>query len=119
VNRQPQPTSAPPINPIAFVVGFLRETWFNTRLSWRLIWDGRVRFRYKLIPPALILYGLSPLDLSTLLGVFFPPALLPGVSAIDDILVIKTGLEYFVGICPPDVVDEHLSALLPKLRDGA
>ena len=102
----------PQFNPIVWAKEFFGEIWYNSKLTWFLTWDGRVRLLPKLLPPALLLYGISPIDLSTIIGVFIPVALIPGIAAIDDIYIIKVGLEYFVGVlCPPEVVDEFRDRL--------
>ena len=70
------------------------------RLVTRLMLDGRVPFRAKLIPPAALLYLISPIDI-------VPDAFLIR-GWIDDILVLIISLATFLGMAPKEVVAEHL-----------
>lgn len=115
---QSQPPRMPEGNLIESGLSYLRNIWYNIRLTRHLMLDGRVKLLPKIIPPFVLLYGISPIDLSTILGAFFPVALIPGIAAIDDIFIIKAGLEYFVDVqCPPEVVDEYKQRL-EKTKDG-
>ncbi len=82
----------------------LVEIWRTMQLVWRLMLDGRVPPLPKLIVPLIALYIISPIDL-------IPEGLLLFVGAIDDIALLFFGTKLFIGMCPPDVVEEHRRAL--------
>jgi uncharacterized membrane protein YkvA (DUF1232 family) len=70
----------------------------HTRLTWRLLRDPRVAVPLKLIPAAIVVYIISPLDL------------LPFIP-IDDIAVLVFGLRAFQALVPDYIVYEHRAAL--------
>jgi uncharacterized membrane protein YkvA (DUF1232 family) len=71
----------------------------NLMLSLRLLTDNRVGMAVKLIPAAVLLYILSPIDI-------IPDFLLPfGVA--DDLTALLLGLQLFIRSAPPDVVAEY------------
>jgi len=70
------------------------------RLILRLIKDRRVGFLIKLLPIGSFIYLIVYPDLA------------PG--PIDDAAIIWLGLYAFVELCPPDVVEEHMTALTRK-----
>ena len=70
------------------------------RLILRLIKDRRVGFLIKLLPIGSFIYLIVYPDLA------------PG--PIDDAAIIWLGLYAFVELCPPEVVEEHMTALNPK-----
>jgi uncharacterized membrane protein YkvA (DUF1232 family) len=39
------------------------------------------------------------------------PDFLPGVGQLDDLAVMLAGLKFFLRLCPPEVVQEHLRAI--------
>ena len=85
-------------------VGIVGELIRNAQLVWRLLKDSRVSLPIKLIIPGVVgLYVLSPID--------FMPDVLPLIGQIDDIAVLFGGVMLFIQMCPPDVVEEHRSAL--------
>jgi Zn-dependent protease with chaperone function len=79
------------------------------RLTWRLVWDRRIKLWLKLfligIPGA---YALIPL----------PEDILPVVGALDDLLFLGVSSLIFVAMCPPSLVAEHRAAML-RLAPGA
>jgi len=79
----------------------LGEAWLNMRLAWRLLTDGRVPLRNKLILPAVAIYLLWPLD--------FLPDLLPFLGQVDDLTAVLLALIVFVRSCPRQLVGEHLA----------
>ncbi|MBC7249157.1 MAG: DUF1232 domain-containing protein [Anaerolineae bacterium] len=83
--------------------GPLSEIIKNLRLTWRLLRDSRVPIWQKLIPPAALLYVLSPID-------FVPDAVL-GLGQLDDFSIILLGIWGFIQLCPQNVVQEHLERL--------
>jgi uncharacterized membrane protein YkvA (DUF1232 family) len=88
--------------------GFLTNIIKNLRLAWRLFWDSRVPFWQKLIPPATLLYLISPIDI-------IPDALL-GVGQLDDASVVLFGIWAFIQLCPQDVVQEHLERITAQMN---
>jgi uncharacterized membrane protein YkvA (DUF1232 family) len=100
--------SAPPEG-TGSVVTWLQELLRQVRLAWRLFRDPRVGWSLKLIPPAVLLYLLSPIDL-------FPDAVL-GLGQLDDIAVLMLGIKLFIELCPSEVVREHLRALGARIEE--
>lgn len=86
-----------------FFVSWIRELIRQARLAWRLFWDRRVPWPTKLIPPAVLIYLLSPIDILPDFGL--------GLGQLDDIAVLLLGIKLFIELAPPEVVREHLRAL--------
>jgi uncharacterized membrane protein YkvA (DUF1232 family) len=84
--------------------GVLLEMVRNVRLVWRLLKDKRVAIWAKAIIPATIVYLISPIDL-------VPDALL-GLGQLDDLAVILLGVKFFIDLCPPAIVKEHLADII-------
>ena len=95
----PQGVPTDPIRSDSWMSEILRQV----SLIWRLWRDRRVPFWLKLIPPAVLVYLLSPLDM-------LPDPLL-GLGQLDDLGVILLGLRAFVALAPNEVVREHLTEL--------
>ena len=74
------------------------------KLYWRLFKDPRVSLRAKAILVAAVLYLLSPVDL-------LPDFLLPLLGRLDDLAILIVGARWFISLCPPDVVQEHVRAI--------
>ena len=88
--------------------GFLSDIIKNLKLTWRLLRDSRVPIWQKLIPPATLLYVISPID-------FVPDAVL-GLGQLDDLSIILLGIWGFIQLCPQDVVQEHLERLIAEMN---
>ena len=73
------------------------------KLFSRLLKDPRVPASPKLIVAAILAYVILPTDL-------FPDFLI-GVGQLDDLAVILGGLRFFLRLCPPEVVREHLETI--------
>jgi len=73
------------------------------KLFSRLIKDPRVSASPKLIVAGILAYVILPTDLL--------PDFLIGVGQLDDLAVILGGLKLFLRLCPPEVVQEHLTAI--------
>ena len=69
------------------------------RLVFRLVLDGRVPIRLKLILAAAVAYLILPFD--------FVPDILPALGRIDDLLVLLISLALFLGMAPKDILLEH------------
>ena len=76
------------------------------RLVFRLLLDGRVPLRLKLVLPAALAYLISPFDV-------LPDLIVPGLGHVDDLLVILAALGLFLGMAPREVVAEHLGRAGP------
>lgn len=66
----------------------------------KLMLDGRVPFRAKLIVPAAIVYLIWPFEIV--------PDIIPLAGWIDDILVMLIAMAIFIGSAPSNVVWEHI-----------
>jgi uncharacterized membrane protein YkvA (DUF1232 family) len=63
-----------------------------------------VPLRAKIILLAAVFYLVSPFDL-------LPDFLLPLLGRIDDLVVLIIGARWFISLCPPDVVQEHVKKI--------
>lgn len=82
--------------------GMIHNIVVRTKLVLRLLGDPRVSAWVKLLPIGSLIYVLSPIDI--IMGV-------PGLDAVDDAAIIGLGYYFFIEMCPPDVVQEHLKAI--------
>jgi len=73
------------------------------KLFLRLMKDPRVTPVPKLLPLAILVYLVMPIDLL--------PDFIPGLGQIDDAVVIFLGLRFFLRLCPHDVVQEHVKMI--------
>ena len=73
------------------------------RLAGALMRDGRIPLRLRAIPPGLVLYLASPLDLI--------PDFIPVVGLLDDALVGIVGIGLLVRFTPRSVLDEQITRL--------
>ncbi|MBS3784666.1 MAG: DUF1232 domain-containing protein [Anaerolineae bacterium] len=89
---------------------WLRDIVRQLRLTWRLFWDRRVPLWAKIVPPAVLAYVLSPIDILS----DFPPV---GLNQLDDVAVVLLGVRLFIELAPPDVVREHLEALGARVEE--
>jgi uncharacterized membrane protein YkvA (DUF1232 family) len=86
--------------------GMLRDLVLRVKLIVRLMGDRRVNPFLKLIPIASLAYLVYPFDLI---------ALVPGVSALDDVAIVSMGAYMFIEFCPPEVVEEHMQRLTSNM----
>ena len=86
--------------------GMLRDLVLRIKLIVRLMGDRRVNPLLKLLPIASLAYLVFPFDLI---------ALVPGVSALDDVAVVSMGAYMFIEFCPPEVVEEHMRKLTSNM----
>ncbi|MGE0682270.1 MAG: YkvA family protein [Candidatus Binatia bacterium] len=86
------------------VFRILRHLPNFVKLYWRLFKDARVPLRAKIILFAAVLYLVSPFDL-------LPDFFLPLMGRIDDLVVLIIGARWFISLCPPDVVQEHVKKI--------
>jgi hypothetical protein len=76
--------------------GLVDSLLVRIRLIFRLMSDPRVSPMAKLLPLGTLIY-------------LFVPDIFPG--PVDDALVFWLGNVFFVELCPPEVVQEHLDDL--------
>lgn len=81
----------------------LRHVPSFAKLYWRLFRDPRVALLPKALLVLIALYLFSPLDVV--------PEFVPVVGAMDDLVVGLGGLWFFVRLCPPAVVRQHVTAI--------
>jgi uncharacterized membrane protein YkvA (DUF1232 family) len=84
--------------------GVVRDFVLRVKLILRLVGDKRVNPWLKLLPIGGLLYLVSPLDL-------IPDIALPIIGELDDAAVLWITNYFFVELCPPEVVREHVKAL--------
>ncbi len=89
------------------IISWAKELVRQLRLAWRLFKDRRVPWPIKLIPPAALIYILSPIDIIP------DPGL--GLGQLDDIAILLLSLKLFIELAPAEVVREHLRALGAKI----
>jgi len=86
-------------NPLA-AASFIAALPRYLRLYIRLMRDGRVSLKPKLLVVGAMLYLISPIDL-------LPDLLLPIVGQMDDVMVLWFAFRGLVRLSPPEVVAEH------------
>lgn len=74
-------------------------------LAGRLLFDRRVSGTAKMIPVAMVLYMLSPIDL-------VPDFLLP-LGIVDDLGAFIVGLQLFIQSAPREVLNEYRGVQMP------
>ena len=84
--------------------GLLQEIIRQVKLVWLLLKDKRVNVFLKTLPLLSLVYLVVPFDLA-------PGIALPVIGALDDAAVVWIGTALFVGLCPPEVVEEHMNTL--------
>lgn len=84
--------------------GVVRDFILRVKLILRLVGDKRINPWLKLIPIGGLLYLISPLDL-------IPDIALPIIGELDDAAVLWITNYFFVELCPPEIVREHVKAL--------
>lgn len=102
MNQSPQQQGKPDLPAKS---GMLSDLVRQLRLVWRLYWDSRVPLWVKTIPTAALAYVIWPIDV-------IPELAVPLIGALDDLGLVLLGLTTFVNLCPPDVVQEHMQAIL-------
>jgi len=77
---------------------------------WHLLRDPRVPWYAKALVPAIVLYLVTPIDII--------PDFIPVLGHLDDALVVVLGLGFFVRLCPPGLLEEHVSAWHERQKDS-
>jgi uncharacterized membrane protein YkvA (DUF1232 family) len=89
--------------------GIVRDFILRVKLIVRLVRDRRISFWLKIIPIAGLIYLVSPLDL-------IPDIALPVIGELDDAAVLWLTNYLFIELCPPEIVQEHVTALVARTR---
>jgi len=76
---------------------FLNDLILKIRLTIKLVQDDRIDMLIRAIPILCVVYLVIPIDL------LFGP--------IDDALILYFGMDFFISLCPRDVVDQYLIEL--------
>ena len=82
--------------------GFIEKVSFRVKLILRLMLDRRINPLFKLIPIGAVVYLISPFDI-------------PG--PVDDVAILWGAAYFFIELCPPEVVQEHID-VLESVVDG-
>lgn len=77
--------------------GFLNDLILKIRLTIKLVQDDRIDMLIRAIPILCLVYLIVPIDL------LFGP--------IDDALILYFGMDFFISLCPRNVVNEYLAEL--------
>ncbi|MFQ5944171.1 MAG: hypothetical protein ACE5JF_11510 [Anaerolineales bacterium] len=75
---------------------FFENVSFRVKLILRLLLDRRINPLIKLIPIGAVIYLILPFDI-------------PG--PVDDVAILWAGAYFFIELCPPEVVQEHVDAI--------
>jgi len=81
---------------------FFENISFRLKLIIRLMLDRRVNPLLKLVPIGAVVYLLFPFDI-------------PG--PVDDLAILWGGAFFFIELCPPEIVQEHVDEL-ESIVDG-
>jgi uncharacterized membrane protein YkvA (DUF1232 family) len=73
------------------------------RLALALARDSRIPLVVRAIPPSLILYLATPIDVI--------PDFIPVIGHLDDVLILIVGVGLLLRFTPRDVVEEHVARL--------
>lgn len=105
-DRRPRTPEEDTVNALSWIKELIRQG----QLTWNLFWDPRVPWLTKLIPPAVLVYLLSPIDI-------IPDLAPPGLGQLDDLAVILLGFKLFIDLAPAEVVREHLRKLGTQIEE--
>ncbi len=90
----------------------LLEILENLRVAWFLLRDSRIPSLLRFGVPLLVgMYVLLPID--------FIPDLIPGLGQVDDLAALWLGLQYFLNVCPPEIVAEYRAAVRGETKPKA
>ena len=81
--------------------GLLHEIIRQIKLVWLLFKDNRINIFLKTLPVLALTYLISPIDALTV----------PIIGVLDDAAIVWIGTALFVGLCPPEIVEEHMDSL--------
>ena len=83
-----------------FGPGFVSDIILKIRLTINLLKDRRVSPWHKLVPALCLVYLIVPLDF------LFGP--------VDDAVILYMGMDWFISLCPADLVQEHTERIKRK-----
>ncbi len=86
--------------------GVVRNILTQLKLIFRLMGDRRVSFFAKLVPIGALVYLLSPIDAISI----------PLIGVVDDAALLWLSSYIFIELCPPEVVEEHMKALVSNMK---
>ena len=82
-----------------------QDTVLRVKLIVRLIADRRISAWLKILPIAGVAYLFSPLDI-------IPDIAFPVIGQLDDLAILWLANHFFIEFCPPEIVREHVKALV-------
>lgn len=91
---RPQTSPAKPVSVLRHLPGFVK-------LYWRLLHDRRVPLLPKALLITAILYVVVPFDFDYL----------PVLGQLDDLVVLILACRWFIRLCPPPLVEEHVARI--------
>ena len=80
-------------------------------LAARLMRDRRIPLVVRLIPPALVVYLASPVDVI--------PDFIPVLGQLDDVVAIVVGVRLLLRYAPRPVIEGHLDTLAAPAGSGS
>lgn len=83
------------------VADLIRHLPNLVKLHWRLFLDHRVPLLPKILLLAAVAYVVVPFDFD----------MIPVLGQIDDLVVVALACRWFIRLCPPEVVQEHVDCL--------
>ncbi len=86
---------------VVHVTTLIRHLPNLIKLYWRLFLDHRVPLLPKVLLLAALVYVVVPFDFD----------MIPVVGQIDDLVVAALACRWFIRLCPPAVVQEHVACL--------
>ena len=75
-------------------VVFFNDLMVKIRLTIKLVQDNRIDILVRAIPILCLIYLIVPIDLA--------------IGPIDDALILYFGMDFFISLCPREIVDEYL-----------
>jgi len=76
-----------------------KKIYEKLKLVWGLYKDERISKWQKMVLLVGVAYAVIPIDLI--------PDFIPGLGMVDDIIVLLLVSDWFIKLCPPDIVEEH------------
>lgn len=80
-------------------------------LAARLMRDRRIPPLVRLIPPALVVYLASPIDVI--------PDFIPVLGQLDDVVAVIVGVRLLLRYAPRPVIEGHLDRLEARIGSGS
>jgi len=77
--------------------GFINDLILKVRLTIKLVQDDRIDLLVRAIPILCLVYLIVPIDLL--------------IGPIDDALILYFGMDFFISLCPKEIVDFYLAEI--------